>query len=111
MAVSEKISAISDARFAFAVRAAVYCYEFAKRVFIPDFQIGRFAAIFQILRLLADGTVRIKPVFRPGIHRATKRDMMLQPAIRTKSYIGANHAVRSDDSSRAKLCTRIYNRS
>src|SRR5690348_5195648 len=107
MAVSEKISATSNPRFAFAGRTAVYCYEFAKRVFIPNFQIGRFAAIFQILRLLADGTVRIKPVFRPGIHRPTKRDVMLQPAIWAERYIGANHAVRSDDSSRAKLRTRI----
>jgi hypothetical protein len=46
MTVSEKISAIADARFALAGRTAVYSYIFAKRVFVADFQIGRFTAVF-----------------------------------------------------------------
>ena len=46
MAISEKISAVADSRFAFARCAAVYGHEFAKRVFVADFQIRRFAAIF-----------------------------------------------------------------
>ena len=46
MTVSEKISAIADSCFAFARRAAMCGYEFTKRIFIADFQISRFAAIF-----------------------------------------------------------------
>ena len=46
MAVREKISTVADSRFAFACRTAVCRYEFAERVFVADFQISRFAAIF-----------------------------------------------------------------
>ena len=81
MTVSEKISAIADARFAFARRAAIDGDEFAKRVFVADFQISRFAAIFQILRLLADRAVGVEFVFRAGLHRSAERDVMLKPAI------------------------------
>jgi len=45
MAVSEKIAAIADARFAFTCRAAVCRHEFTKSIFVADFQIGRLAAI------------------------------------------------------------------
>jgi hypothetical protein len=46
MTVSEKISGVADPRFALAGCAAVHGHEFAKRVFVSDFEIGRFAAIF-----------------------------------------------------------------
>jgi len=46
MTVSEEVSAITNARFALARGAPMRCYEFAKCVFVADFQIGRFAAIF-----------------------------------------------------------------
>jgi hypothetical protein len=44
--VREKISALADPRFAFARCAAIDGYEFTKCVFVADFQIRRFAAIF-----------------------------------------------------------------
>ena len=44
--VTEKISAIADARFAFAGGAAMRSREFAKCVFVANFQIRRFAVIF-----------------------------------------------------------------
>src|SRR5207247_2465469 len=44
--VSEKVSWIADWRFAFGRGAAVCRYEFAERVFVADFKVGRFAAIF-----------------------------------------------------------------
>jgi len=37
MTVSEKISAITDPRFAFWRRTPVRCYEFAERIFVADF--------------------------------------------------------------------------
>ena len=46
MTVREKISIIADPRFAFARCAPIYRNEFAKCVFVADFQIRRFAAIF-----------------------------------------------------------------
>ena len=46
MTVREKISGVTDPRFAFARRAAIHGDEFAKRVFVADLQIRRFAAIF-----------------------------------------------------------------
>jgi hypothetical protein len=46
MAVSEKVPAITDVRFAFARRTAVDCHEFAKGVFVANFQVGGFVAIF-----------------------------------------------------------------
>jgi hypothetical protein len=46
MAVSEKVPAITDVRFAFARRTSVDRHEFAKRVFVANFQISGFAAIF-----------------------------------------------------------------
>src|SRR6266481_393400 len=41
MTVGQKISAIAHSRFAFTRCAPVCRYEFAKRVFIADFQISR----------------------------------------------------------------------
>ena len=46
MTVSEKVSAIADPRLAFARRAAMSRYEFAKCVFVADFQISRFTPVF-----------------------------------------------------------------
>ena len=58
--VGEKISAVADACFSVARRAAVDGNEFAKRIFIADLQIGRLALIFQVLCLLADRAVGVK---------------------------------------------------
>src|SRR6266536_6398567 len=46
MTVREKISGVADLRFTFARCAPIDRNEFAKRVFVADLQIGRFAAIF-----------------------------------------------------------------
>ena len=108
--VGEKISATADARFAFARGAAICRHEFAKRVFVADFQIGRLAAIFQILRLLSDRAVGVKFVFRAGPHRPAERDVMLQPAICAEHDVRADHAIRPDDCSRADFGARIDNR-
>ena len=45
MTVGEEVSAIADSRFALARCAAMRRYEFAKCIFVADFQISRFAAI------------------------------------------------------------------
>src|SRR6266699_3221820 len=44
--VSEKISAIANARFAIAFGAAIDRAKFAERIFVANFQIGRFAGVF-----------------------------------------------------------------
>ena len=43
--VGEKISAAADSRLAIAFCAAVNGHEFAKSVFVTDFQVGRLAAV------------------------------------------------------------------
>src|SRR5207249_974003 len=110
MTVSEIISAIANPCFALGRGAAVCGYEFAERVFVPNFQIRRFAAIFQILCLLPDGAVRVEPVFRSGLHWSAERDVMLQPAIWTKHYVRSDHAIRPDDCSCANFCSGINDR-
>src|SRR5712691_10292958 len=61
--VRKEISAIASPRSALARRATINGYELAERVFVADFQISRFATIFQVLGLLADGTVGVELVF------------------------------------------------
>src|SRR5438046_10353414 len=80
MAVGKKGSSIADSGFSFAGGAPADCNEFAKRVFVADFQVSRFALIFQVLRLLTDRAGGVKFVPRTGAHRSAKRDMVLQPA-------------------------------
>src|SRR5215471_5882203 len=94
--VREKISGVADARLALPRCAPVYRNEFAKCVLVADFQIRRFAAIFQILRLLSDRAVGVKLVFRSGLHRTAQRYVMLQPAIRAEHDVRANDAIRTD---------------
>ena len=69
MAVGQKISAIADPRLSLGCRAAVDRDELAKGIFVADFEIGRLALIFQILRLLADRAVGVEFVVAPGAHR------------------------------------------
>ncbi len=69
-------------------------HEFAKRVFVADFQIGGFAAIFQILRLLADRAVGVEFVLLAGFHRSAERNVMLEPAVCAKHDIRSDHAIR-----------------
>ena len=110
VAVSQKISATADSRFASAGGAPIYRDEFAKRIFIANFQIGRLARVFQVLRLLTDRAVGVKFIFSAGAHRPAQRDVMLQPAVRSDYDVGVNHTIRSDNRSRTDLRARIDNR-
>src|SRR5712691_687564 len=107
--VRQEISAIANPRSALACRATINGYELAERVFVADFQISRFATIFQVLGLLADGAVRVEFVFRAGVRGSAKCHMMLQPAILTEHDVGAYYAIRPDDRSRADFGSRIDN--
>src|SRR5437867_3854248 len=109
--VGQKISAITNPRFAFARGTAMRRHEFAKCVSVANFQISRFTAIFQVLSLLADGTVSVKLVFRAGLHRPTECDMMLQPAIGAEHDARSDYAVGTDDCSCTDFRSRINNRS
>src|SRR5438094_10554321 len=77
--VSEKISAIANARFAIAFGAAIDRAKFAERIFVANFQIGRFAPVFLILRLLADRSGGLKFIFPPGSPRSAPRAIRLLP--------------------------------
>ena len=109
VAVSEKGSTVSEARFTFARRAAADCDEFAECILIADFQVSRFTLVFQVLRLLADGAVGVKFVSRSGIRRSTKGDVMLEPAVLTEDDVGSDNAIRSDRCPCADFCLWIDN--
>ena len=103
VAVGQKISTAADARFSFARRAAIDRDEFAKCIFVADFEISRFAFVLQILRLLTNRAVRVEFIARARAHRSAKRDVMLQPAIFAEHNLGADYAIRTDDRSRANF--------
>src|SRR5437868_10128857 len=109
MAIGQKCATVANLRFPFARRATADCNEFAKRVLIADFQIGRFALIFQILRLLTDRAGGIKFIQRTCTHRSAQRDMLLQPTIWTEDDVRTNYAIRTDDCSRAEFGSGIDN--
>src|SRR5215469_2906898 len=52
-------------------------HEFAETIVIPDFQVGRFTGIFQILRLLADRTKGVEPISFTDLSRTTNGNVML----------------------------------
>src|SRR5205085_572911 len=110
VAVSQKISPTADLRFAIAGGAPIYGNEFAERVFIANFQIGRLARVFQVLRLLTDRAVTVKFIFSAGAHRPRQSHVMLQPAALPQHDVRADHAVRADYCSRTDSRTRIDKR-
>ena len=79
--VGEKISAVTDARLSGLRGAAIHRDKLAKGIVVTDLKISRFAAIFQVLRLLADRAIGVESVPATGVERAAKRDVMLEPAI------------------------------
>src|SRR5690349_11935905 len=107
MTVREKIPGVADPRFALASCAPIYRYEFPKRVLVSDFQIRWVAAIFQILRLLADRAVGVELVFHTSLHRSAQRHVMLQPAILAEHDVRTNDAVWTDARSGPEFCTGI----
>src|ERR1700719_4228756 len=60
MAIGEKISPAPNLCLSVAFRAAIHRNEFAKRVFVPDLQIGWLARILEVLALLADRTIGVE---------------------------------------------------
>src|SRR3981081_4532149 len=111
MTVGQKISAITDARFAVARCAAIDRDKFAKGILIADLEISRLAFVFQILRLLADRAISVKFIARARAHRPAKRDVMLQPAMFAERHIRSDHAIGSNFASRSDLRAMIDNRS
>ena len=103
VAVGQKISAMAHHSFSLGRRAAIHGNEFAERVAVPDFEIGRLALVFQILGLLPDGTVGVELVIGPGAQGTRQGDVMLQPAIGPEHDLRANDAVGSDDGARFNL--------
>ena len=75
MTVGEKGPAIPDACLARASSASIDGDEFAKRVFLADFQVGWLTTIFQILGLLTDGAISVKLISSARRQRPTQCDM------------------------------------
>ena len=107
--VSQKISAITDARSSLARRAAIHGNEFAKSISVADFQKSRLTRVFQILRLLPDRAIGVKLIARACSHRPGQRDVMLQPAVFANHHFGPDDAIRPDVCSRSDFCRRIDN--
>src|SRR5437868_1908918 len=82
MTVGEEASAVTDLRFSFTGGAAIHGYEFAKRIIVSDLEVGRFAAVFQILRLLTNRAIGVEFIPVTCAHRSAKSHVMLQPAVR-----------------------------
>jgi hypothetical protein len=80
MAVGQKITVASDARYRPNGGASVHGAEFPEAIVIPDLEVGRFAGIFEILRLLADRAEGVEPVARTDSRGTKNRYMILQPA-------------------------------
>src|SRR5882724_11440884 len=110
MAVGEEGATVADPRFSLAGCAAADRDKFAERILIADFQISRFALVFQVLGLLADGAVSVEFVFSAGLHRPAECNVMLEPAVWAEHHIGAYHAIGPDDCPCPDLCAGINNR-
>ena len=110
MAVGEIISAMPDPRFARRGRAAIDRDEFAKRIFIADLEVSRFALILQVLRWLADGAISEEFVLCPGGHWSCERDVILEPTIQPERNTSSDDAVRPDDRSRPDFRASIHDR-
>src|SRR4029450_10649577 len=107
MAVGKEGATVANARFSLAACAAADRNKFAERILIADFQISRFALVFQVLGLLTDGAVSVEFVFSAGLRWPAECDVMLEPAVWTDYHIGADYAIRPNDCSGTDLCARI----
>ncbi len=104
VAVGEIIPFTADARFSRAGGAAIDGDEFAKTIFIANFEISWFALIFQILRLLTYRTVRVKLVPSACRRRPANGDMMLQPTLWAEEDPRLHNAIRADYRPVAYFC-------
>src|SRR5687768_14634220 len=93
MRVGEKISPTADAGHRADRGRAMDRHEFAEGIFVADFEPGRFAGIFQILRDLADRAESKKAIAAAEAGCAAQADVMLQPAVVAENHARPNDAV------------------
>jgi hypothetical protein len=79
MAVGQKITVVSDASYRPNGGSSVYRAKFPEAIVITDLEVGRFAGIFQILRLLANRAEGVKRVSRTDRGGTENRYVILQP--------------------------------
>jgi len=91
---SKEVVVAADDRLQADARGTVDRAEFTKIVVVADLQEGRFAHVFQVLRLLADGTVGMEAVACADLRGAENRDMMLKPAVIAEFRAFADDAIR-----------------
>lgn len=96
VAIGEEVVAAADDRFRMRSGAAIDRDEFAKCVSVADFQVGRLAVVFQVLRALADAREREELVCLSDDAGAVQRDVVLEPASITENYAVSHDAVGSD---------------
>src|ERR1700730_678826 len=115
MAISQKVSLVTDSSRVPFSRSPADSDEFSEDVLVSDLQISRFTDVFEILALLANRTIRIETVSCPDFGRSAKRDVVLQPAslaqhdrrpnhtIRPNCYLGANLSFGINDRRRVNV--------
>src|SRR5579863_2919248 len=77
MCVGQEITVVANDSYISNRGGPVHRDEFAETIVIPDFQVSRFAAILQVLGLLADRTECVEPIASPNLTRPTNRNVML----------------------------------
>ena len=75
--VGEEVPPAADDRFRAGQGAAVHRAEFAEGVAVADFEKGRLAFVFEVLRFLSDRRVSEKEIAAADFGRAHHRDMVL----------------------------------
>ena len=105
--VGEKVAAAADHGFGAGEGAAVDGGEFAEGVAVADFEMGRFAGVFEVLRFLSDGSVGEEEISRSDFRRAHDGDVVLEFGPGTDDDVGADNAVGSDAGGGIHLRRRI----
>jgi hypothetical protein len=94
--VGEEEITVADDRFLAGTRAAMDGGKFAEGVALADFEMGRLALVFQVLRLEADGRVRKKFIPRANFARPFDRRVMTDLAALAQFNVRADDGVGSD---------------
>ena len=94
--VGEKVSPAADDRFRAGQGAAVHRAEFAEGVAVADFEKGRLAFVFEVLRFLSDRRVSEKEIAAADRCRAHHRDVVLEFGVFADDDVRPDHAVGPD---------------
>ena len=94
--VGEKVPAAADDGFRAGQGAAVDRAEFAEGIAVADFEVGRFAGVFEVLCFLSDGGVGKKEIAAADGGRAHHGDVVLEFGVFADDGVGSDDAVGAD---------------